>query len=367
VTFLYRDRPRGAAIAAPSREPRAFHHALDGHAPTPLVAQPRLAADLGVARVDLKLETNRLGLPSFKVMGASWATIAALGPVLPRSWAPHDGLATLAGALPALTLVAATEGNHGRALARIARLLGVWARIFVSDDVAEARVTPIAAEGAEVVRVAGSYDDAVARSAADAEQEGHVLVSDTSWPGYERVPAAVVDGYSTILWEVSEQLADAGREVPDLVLVQLGVGSFGAAVIRHFRQAGGDAPRIVGVEPAQAACVMASLAAGGLVTVPGPHASVMAGLNCDTPSLVAWPVLRDGLDGVIALSDEQALEGVATLAAEGIAVGECSGVAIAAARELLAGPDAELHRTRLRVGRESSVLLFATEGVTQAS
>jgi diaminopropionate ammonia-lyase len=363
VTFLYRDRPAGARIPAPPTTPRAFHGALDGYEATPLLAQPRLAAELEVAQVHLKLETDRLGLPSFKVMGASWATIEALRPRLPASWAPADGLTGLAGALPALTLVAATEGNHGRAVARIARLLGLAARIFVPHDVSDARVEPIVGEGAEVVRVDGTYDEAVALSASDARCDGRVLVSDTSWPGYEQIPAAVVDGYSTILWEVEEQLERA----PDLVLVQLGVGSFGSAVIRHFRRDGAAAPRIVGVEPAAAACVMASLAAGRIVTVPGPHESLMAGLNCGTPSLIAWPTLRDGLDGVIALEDEHALAGVRSLADEGLAVGECSGVAVAAARELLAGADAQLHRARLRIGPDASVLLFATEGVTRAA
>jgi diaminopropionate ammonia-lyase len=364
VPTLLRDRSRGVAIDAPPHEPRAFHRALDGYASTPLVALPRLAAELGVARIDIKLEIDRLGLPSFKVMGASWATIDALRPVLPSSWRPDHGLVALAGVLPPLTLVAATEGNHGRALAWIARVLGLRARIFVPGDVTEARVGPIAAEGAEVVRVAGTYDDAVARSAADAQTDGHVLVSDTSWPGYERVPAAVIDGYSTILWEVEEQLDAAGRGAPDLVLVQLGVGSFGAAVIRHFRSAAGPTPRIVGVEPTAAACVMASLKADARITLVGQHESVMAGLNCGTPSLIAWPLLREGLDGVVAIDDAGALAGVRTLVAAGISVGECSGAAVAAVRELLAGPQAGVYRERLGLGPQASILLFATEGVT---
>ena len=364
---LYRPTPPVGAGGEPTREPRAFHAALAGSAPTPLLDQSALARELEVAHVDIKLETDRLGLPSFKIMGASWATIEALRPLLPAGWRPADGLAPLVGALPAdLVLVAATDGNHGRALARVARLLGVRARIFVPDVLSDARVEKIAEEGAEVVRVDGTYDEAVVRSAQEGERDGHVLVSDTSWPGYERIPSAVVDGYSTILWEAEEQLTALGRPVPDLVLVQLGVGAFGAAVVRHFRRPGVRAPRIVGVEPTHAACVMASLAADRIVTVPGPHDSAMAGLNCGTPSLIAWPVLRDGLDAVIAIDDEPALDEVRRLAGDGLAVGECSGVVVAAARELLAGPDAALHRALLGVPASASVLLFATEGVTDA-
>jgi len=364
---LYRQLPAGGSTEEPTRAPRAFHAALAGSEPTPLVPQPALASAFDVAHVDLKLETDRLGLPSFKIMGASWATIEALRPLLPPSWSPSDGLAPLAGALPPdLVLVAATDGNHGRALARVARLLGVRSRIFVPEVLRDEPVARIAQEGAEVIRIEGTYDEAVERSAREGELDGCVLVSDTSWPGYERIPAAVVDGYSTILWEAEEQLEALGRAVPDLVLVQLGVGAFGAAVVRHFRRLGDRSPRIVGVEPTQAACVMASLAADRIVTVPGPHDSVMAGLNCGTPSLIAWPVLRDGLDAVIAIDDAHALDEVRTLADAGLAVGECSGVVVAAARELLAGPEAVLHRALLGVPASASVLLFATEGVTDA-
>jgi len=191
-----------------------------------------------------------------------------------------------------------------------------------------------------------------------------VLISDTSWPGYERIPAAVIDGYATILWEVEDQLRELGRPSPDLVLVQLGVGAFGSAVIRHFRQPGNHSPRIVGIEPAAAACVMASLAADRRLTIPGPHDSVMAGLNCGTPSLIAWPYLRLGLDAVVAIEDEQALDGVRMLAARRLRVGECSGAAVAAACTLLCGREGRLHRRLLSVDEGTSLLLFATEGVT---
>ena len=363
---LYLDRSTATTVSSTS-DARRLHRATPGYEPTPLRGSPRLADSLGVRNVDFKLETNRFGLPSFKVLGASWAAVQALRHVLPSQWSPDHGLAALAGSLPAVTLAAATDGNHGRALAWVARHLGLASRIFVPDRLSDERVAAIRAEGAEVVQVTGTYDDAVRLSARECERDDHVLVSDTSWPGYETVPAAVIDGYATIMAEVEEQLGDLGRPRPDLVLVQLGVGAFGAAVVRHFRSLPGPPPRIVGVEPRQAACVMASLAAGQPVTVPGPHDSVMEGLNCGTPSLVAWPTLRDGLDAVLEIDDASALRAVRTLAADGLAVGECSGVALAAAEELLTGPESATHRLRLSLPTDASVLLFATEGVTDAA
>jgi diaminopropionate ammonia-lyase len=361
---LCREPPEPHLSESPPTTPRDFHAALEDYAPTPLLELPALARRCGVERVLMKMETDRLGLPSFKVLGASWATIEALRPLLPADWAPRDGLRALVGRLPARTLVAATDGNHGRALARLARILELPARIYVPTNLSARRRAAIAAEGAEIVEVDGSYDDAVVRSAEDAADERNVLVSDTSWPGYEAVPAAVIDGYSTILWEIEEQLSATANARPDLVFVQLGVGSFGAAVIRHFRRPGEHAARIVGVEPEGAACVMDSLAAGRIVSVPGPHDSVMAGLNCGTPSLVAWPLLRDGLDATVALEDELVLDAVRLLADDGLDMGECSAAAVAAAVELLSGPFAGEHRSRLKVPEGATVLIFATEGVT---
>ena len=372
--FLYATGPGSAAAspeacprqwpagAPPPGELRQFHAALPGYAPTPLVSMPELADALGAATVHIKLETLRLGLPSFKIMGASWGAVTALRQLLPPQWAPERGLGWLKGKLPDVTLLAATDGNHGVALARVARWLGVGCRVYVPEALTGAQAGRITSEGAEAVRVAGGYDDAVRRSAAEGRKPGRVLVSDTSWPGYEAVPAAVMAGYATILRETAEQLSALGQGPPDLVIVQLGVGSFGAAVIRHFASAAEPRARILGVEPATAACVMASMAAGRRLTVPGPHRSVAAGLNCGTPSYLAWPALARGLDGTVALGDEHSNAGVRILARNGIAAGPCSGIALAAARELLAGPHASLHRGRLRLAAKPRVLLFATDG-----
>ena len=362
--ILFTEPAAATAPDAPPTEPRRLHAATPGYAPTPVVELPALARRLEVGRVLVKLENERLGLPSFKILGASWAVVEALRPLLPPDWEPSDGLQALAGELPQRTLVCATDGNHGRALALLARTLGLPARIYVPANLSETRLAAIAAEGAQIVEADGSYDEAVDRSARELRAGHDVLVSDTSWPGYEAVPAAVVDGYATILWELDEQLRALGAADPDLVFAQLGVGSFASAVVRHFRSVPARTPRIVGVEPEDAACVMASLAAGQIVSVPGPHDSVMAGLNCGTPSLIAWPILRDGLDAAMTVADGPVLDDVGFLAEHGLELGECSAAAVTAAADLLAGPFAEAHRSRLAIAEDATVLLFATEGVT---
>lgn len=317
-------RPRGAVPPGV----RAFHAGLAGYRPTPLTELPALAAELGVGRVLVKDESDRFGLPAFKVLGVSWAVHRLALPTPSR-------------------LVTATDGNHGRALARTARVLGHLAHVVVPRGVATA---PIAAEGAEVIEIDGDYDAAVRHAAAVAEGAGATLVQDTAWPGYEQIPGWIVDGYSTLFAEVDEQLGGA----PDLVVVPVGVGSLAQAAVAH----GGSA--VLSVEPDTAACLLASLRAGRPVTVP-TASTVMAGLNCPTVSTSAWPLLRDGVAGAVAVSDAAALTAVEDLAALGASIGPSGAATLAGARAALPG-----HRAELGLDEGSTVVLLGTESGAQA-
>jgi diaminopropionate ammonia-lyase len=342
-----------------------FHRRLPGYTPTPLVEAPHLAASLGLGRLWIKDESCRMGLPAFKILGASWAVYQALQAHMGAPFAPWhtlDDLATQLAPMRPLLLAAATDGNHGRAVAHMARLLGLSAHIFVPAGTAQARIEALLGEGAEVTVVDGTYDEAVARSAELAGPRC-LVISDTSWPGYEAVPRQVIEGYSTIFAEVDAQLARLDVSQPDVVLVQMGVGALAAAVIGHYRRRAGG-PAIVGVEPTRAACVLESVRVGTIVAVPGPHESIMAGLNCDSPSLIAWPLLLHGLDLLVAVDDERARQAMRDLASAGLTAGETGAAGLAGLTELLAGPDAAAVRESLKLRPDSSVLLIVTEGAT---
>jgi diaminopropionate ammonia-lyase len=348
---------------SPTREPLAFHQRLPGYAPTSLVDAPGVAALLGCERVWIKNETSRLGLPAFKIMGASWATYRALVDLLEsRAGAPTteattlDELKSAVAALKPLTLTCATDGNHGRAVAHIARLLGLDAEIFVPADMDPARIAAIAGEGAKVTKVDGTYDDAVARSAEQASDRC-LVISDTSWPGYVDVPTWVIEGYSSIFWEIDDELAARGEQGPTLVAVQIGVGALAAAVVRHFRRPGVvPRPYILGVEPTHAACVLASMEAGELTLLPGPHDSIMSGLNAGLPSEVAWPWVSGGIDAFTAVDDRRALGAISLLQSGRITAGETGGAGLAGLLGLVDLTGRDLTGER--------VLLICTEGWT---
>jgi diaminopropionate ammonia-lyase len=325
--------PAVAANGAP-----AFHHGLDGYAASELRDAPELAAAMRVGRVWLKVETERFGLPAFKILGASWAA--------ERLLEGRDA--------EAVTLVTATDGNHGRAVARVARVRGLRAHILLPAGTAQARVDGIAGEGAQVELVDGSYDDAVHKAAGMAD-DAHVVLSDTSWPGYEDVPRWVVQGYETIFREADGQLSG---DAPDVALIPIGVGSLAVAAAAHWP---GTGPRLVGLEPTGAACALESIRAGAPVSVPGPHESIMAGLNAGSVSRLAWPVLRDRFDAFCTIDDSWAEEGMRRLAAIGVSAGEVSGGTVGAALAICADASA---RDALGIGEASSLFLLLTEGVT---
>lgn len=323
-----------------------FHRGLPGYVPTPLVDLPDLARELAVGRVLAKDESHRLGLPAFKALGATWAVHRVL------AGAGHD-----------VMVVTATDGNHGRAVARAAVHVGRRALVLVPDGVHPTAVASIRAEGAEVVEVAGTYDDAVDEAARLGEQDGYVLVQDTAWHGYEEVPGWIVDGYDTLFVEIDEQIAAEGIERPDLVVVPTGVGSLLQAALVHYRRLETDTrTAVVSVEPVAAACVNASLTAGRPTTV-ATGVTSMAGLNCGTVSTIAWPAIEAGLDAALVTDDASAAAASRSFAALGVDAGPCGAASLAALSDVLAA-DGIAFRHHVGIDASSTVVLLVTEGTS---
>ncbi|MET4427477.1 diaminopropionate ammonia-lyase [Mycolicibacterium sp. 624] len=313
-------------------ECRRWHKTMTGYAPTELVHVPTIAESMGVKNVWVKNEQARFDLPSFKILGASWAVNATLSALCGKP--PAGSFAHLRRRVSRreFTLTCATDGNHGRAVARIAQDLGLGAVVYVPSTISRPRIEAIRSEGAHVVVAYASYDETVQFVADQAQRNPHyVLISDTSWPGYEDVPAAVIAGYATIMSEIQQQLDAQGVQHDEslAVFAPAGVGALAAAVARHFR------PRphtvLATVEPRGADCIARSLREGKLVEVPGPHHSIMAGLNCGVPSWLAWRELSGSIDAAITVDDDDARIAMRELAEVGIESGESGAASLAGA------------------------------------
>jgi diaminopropionate ammonia-lyase len=349
------------SLPAP-RKASEFHASMPGYQPTPLVKLPELATDLGVGAVLVKDESDRLGLPAFKILGASWAVNCALSQ---RSGfdEPARSLIELRERSAPVTLVTATDGNHGRALGRMAALLGLAARIYVPAGTTQQTVEAITSEGAHVVRTDLIYDDVVwAAASSTAGHPDDLLVQDTGWPGYEQIPLWTVEGYGTLFDEIVMQLDEP---TVYLVAVPTGVGSLLQAALQHYRDpALEQRPVVLAIEPVTAACVTTSLAAGRLVSVDTSEPTIMAGLNCGSVSSIAWPAIRDGLDAGVAVTDDQARAAMRRLNELGVAAGPCGGAALAGVRTVLEDSD---RREALAISEDSALVLISTEGAVSAA
>ena len=334
-----------------------FHQSIPGYRPTPLVELAELAAELGVAAVLIKDESDRLGLSAFKILGAFWAINCALSHHSGFD-SPATNLMELRDRAAPVTLVTATDGNHGRAVARVAAQLGLPARIYVPAGTSHETVHAIEGEGALVIRTDLIYDQVVwAAASSTAGHRNDLLIQDTAWQGYELVPQWIVDGYATIFREIDEQLA--GRVV-NLVAVPTGVGSLLQAALQHYCDpALAQRPAVLAVEPVTAACVTASLAAGRPIQVDTSQPTIMAGLNCGSVSTIAWPVIRDGLDAGVTVTDDQARAATDRLNELRIPAGPCGGAALAGVRKALGDAD---RRAELAITADSVLVLISTEG-----
>lgn len=334
----------------------AFHHAFPGYAPTPLTSSQALADELQVKCVYVKDESARFGLPSFKILGASWAVFQALSSNV--SGTRPRTLAELKQRLaegPAVRLVAATDGNHGRAVAHMARLLGLESAIFVPRGVSAAAVAGIESEHGTVTRVEATYDQTVQRAIQAASEPGSMMIQDTAWPGYHKVPELIVEGYSALYAEIDSQLGEANP--PAVVVTPVGVGSLIQASIAHYRTGQSAHPSLLSVEPDSAACVLASLRAGTPVTVK-TRVSSMNGLNCGTPSPTAWPMMKAGIDAAVAVTEAQAAQAVHDLRALDFDAGPCGAASLAGIRVAL---DTAAMRKAMNIDRNSIVVLLSTE------
>ncbi|WP_246522371.1 diaminopropionate ammonia-lyase [Neoroseomonas terrae] len=336
-----------------------------GHAQTPLVELPDVAVAARVGAVAYKHEATRFGLGSFKALGGAYAVMRLLQAELAKRGVANAATAAelmegkYKDATKAITVCCATDGNHGRSVAWGAKLFGAACVIFVHEHVSQGRRDAIAKYGAEIRVVPGNYDDAVREAQKQADANKWFVVSDTSYPGYTEVPRDVMQGYRVMAEEAATQFGAA----PTHVFIQGGVGGVAAAVSAQMRARFGTGVRIVVVEPEKAACLLASAEAGEPVSVPGDLDTLMAGLACGEPSLLAWQELERAAFAFMAVPDESAVDCMKVLDARTpvVVAGES---AVAGLAGLLLAAGEPFARAALGLESDSRIVLFGTEGAT---
>jgi len=362
--------------AAEIEKARAFHRSFPQYSETPLHSLKKMAEWLGVGAIYVKDESYRFGLNAFKVLGGSFAIAKHLAKCLRDDISELDYTALtspkIRQELGEITFVTATDGNHGRGVAWMARQLKQKAVVYMPEGSSPIRLANIRAEGATASITDLNYDDAVRLAAENARKYGWVVVQDTAWEGYKEIPAWIMQGYGTIAAEALEQLRRLGVEKPTHILLQAGVGSFAGAVQGYFAALfGSKRPKTVIVEPDQADCLYRSVLAGDgkFRTVGGDMPTIMAGLACGEPNTIGWEILRDYSDMFLACPDWVAAKGMRMLGNPlgddaRIISGESGAVTMGVLPALLSSDYLKAARESLGLDKNSHILLISTEGDT---
>ena len=355
---------------------RAFHSTIPGYEATPLTALDHLARRLGVSQVLVKDESKRFGLNAFKALGGSYAMARHLGEQLGLSQdqLTFEALGTLEARekLGERTFVTATDGNHGRGVAWAARQLGHRAVVYMPKGSARERLENIRAQGAQAEITDLNYDDAVRLADRMGRERGWTLIQDTAWPGYEEIPAWIIQGYTTIAQEIADQLEEHGWEKPTHLFLQAGVGSFAGAALGFFTSVWGEERPVTAiVEPDRADCLFRTAQAddGALHFVTGDMDSMMAGLCCGEPCTISWKIIDAYADAFLSCGDGYAARGMRLLARpeEGdpaVVSGESGAVTAGVLDALMRGDAPSEVRQALGLNESSRVLLVSTEGDT---
>lgn len=352
-----------------------FHEGFPHYVRTPLVALSALAKSVGVAGISVKDESARFGLNAFKGLGGSYA----MGRVLARELGLPDADPTYERIMRAVTesgktrtFVTATDGNHGRGVAWAATVFGQKSVVYMPKNSSLERLENIKKAGAHAEILDLNYDDTVRYAHDMAETNGWTLIQDTAWPGYEEIPAWILQGYMTMAYEAELERRAKGDPRPTHLFLQVGVGSMAAAVAGFMHQALGDsAPRIILVEPKQADCLYRTAKADDrkIHIVQGDLNTIMAGLACGEPSPPAWEILRSTTDAFLSCDDEVARIGMRALANpkegdEAVVSGESGAPGLGAFLRIMTDETLAPLKEALGIGASSSILCFSTEGDT---
>ena len=272
------------------------------------------------------------------------------------------------GRTPPLTFITATDGNHGRGVAWAASRLGHRAFVYMPRGTARERLENILKLGAHAEITDLSYDDTVRFAAKTAEENGYILIQDTSWDGYEDIPALIMQGYTTMGLETVSQLEG---DIPTHIFLQAGVGSMAGAMTAFFRDAFGQKPKIIIVEPSGADCIFRTAEAndGALHFCGENMQTIMAGLCCGEPCTLAWDILHAGADFVLSCPDRISANGMRILGNPlsgdtRIISGESGAVCVGALYSLMTDSGYEGLRRTLGLCEGSRVLCISTEGDT---
>jgi len=367
---FYNGQTSAVFCRAQAQKARAFHRQLAGYHPTPLCELDSLARLFGVRKILVKDESKRFGLNAFKMLGGAYAIVRLLCEKYSLDLATCS-FEKLKSSIPQkMTFATTTDGNHGRGVAWAAQQLGQNAVVYMPQGSTQERVEHILSLGAQCIVTDMNYDDTVRLTMKNANDKGWVIVQDTAWEGYEKIPTWIMQGYGTMADEAIEQIDSVGVQAPTHVFLQGGVGAMAGGVLGCLvDEYGADKLHSVLVEPDEADCLYRSAQKGEIVNVGGAMTTIMAGLACGEPNPLGWPLLRSCTHHFISCQDKVSALGMRVLGNPlnddpRIISGESGAVGLGVLAAMHYHPQRDQLMQRLGLNADSVVLLFSTEGDT---
>ena len=351
-----------------SDECRRFHKSLPKYSQTPLINLDEFSKQLNLKSIQIKDESKRFGLNAFKSLGASYAMAKIIVSNVnnDQSDLEFESVMQKSDAIKKMTFATATDGNHGRAVAWCAERFGCRAIVFLPKDTSRHRVDAIESHGAKAFVTDLNYDETVEYAAKMSDENDWILIQDTSWAGYEDIPRDIMVGYQTIIHE----LENDDFIWPTHVVMQAGVGSFAASIFDAFSNMERPRPKFIVVEPTGAACYFQSIKIGD----GNPHSldkldTLMAGLCCGTPSILAWDIIKETADFFAICDDVVALDSMARLAQmrkpdQAIVSGESGAVTMGFIEKICMEKEYSEYLDLIGLNESSSVFFISTEGDT---
>jgi diaminopropionate ammonia-lyase len=339
-----------------SDEIRRFHRRLRCYAPTPLVSLPMLAKSLGIKELLVKDESKRFRINTFKSLGASYAIAKIISKRRKEK----------------LIFCTATDGNHGRSVAWAARNSRQKSVIYVPKYTTEQRIKNIKKYTKEVIVVDGDYDKAVITAREDAKKKGYILVQDNSWEGYTEIPMHITAGYKTMMTEMENSIHPPEEPLVDFVFLQVGNGTWASSMVTYYRlRYPRKMPKLVSVEPAECDCLLESFRNGKITRTTKNQQTVLAGLRCGIPSLIAFEILKEGIDVFMSIPDSYAIKAMQDFyypfkKDKQIYAGESGAAGLGGLVAMACDPALQGLKKEIGLNEESRVLVFVTEGVTDS-
>ncbi|MDC3135845.1 diaminopropionate ammonia-lyase [Candidatus Pelagibacter sp.] len=317
----------------------------NNYEPTPLIELNKLSRELNLKKIFYKDESQRFDLKSFKALGGAYA------------------VEKISGVNKEIVVATATAGNHGRSVAWGAKRLGLKCKIFISENVTQARAKAMNDLGADVIKIKGNYENSLIECIKQSTENNWQIIQDVAWKEYLTVPRYTMAGYTVMMKEIVEQI---GQNKISHIILQAGVGGMAAAMIAGVAKYLKNSPIIIIVEPDSAACVLESIRSGRLEKIDIKRESLMGGMSCGEVSLVPWEILQNSVKYCISLPDDDIamtmkLLGKASFSDQKIIAGENSAPGVIG---LITSCESKKIKEKLQLNSESNVLLIGCEGDT---